>query len=314
MSIRTYITGDEAAQVEIYNAATASLPGFKPANVDEVARRYRTVDTDPETKFYAAEGSTVHGYATFSPNGRISFPWCRAGAAAVQEPLLDALLAAMHGRGLTEAWAAYRGDWEPVLGFFRAHGFAPVRTMINYVAPVSALPHESVPMGRAIRPLERGDLPQLVTLGGELFGGYDPPDLEPFFFANPRLATSDLFALTPVAEPKRLLGAGVLVANQDYADPTKIDAAMPCFRLGTFGTEHQRHKRVAGLFSGVFGDASAGATLLAEAARRLESAGLAAVAAQAPSDQTKQTALYDRYMTRQGSFPCLGKALASGRA
>jgi hypothetical protein len=99
------------------------------------------------------------------------------------------------------------------------------------------------------------------------------------------------------------------VCNSGYADPTKIDAAMPCFRLGAFGTEAQRHKRVNGLYSGVFASEAAGVALLGEAVRRLQSTGLSHVAAQAPSDQPHLVAFYDRHFQRQGAFPILTRAL-----
>jgi hypothetical protein len=310
MTIRPYQSGDEAAQVAIYNASAAALPGFKPANVDEVVRRYRTVDADLASKFYAVEGGEVVGYAVSSANGRVSYPWCRSGAEGVRAPLLGTVLAALRERGLDEAWAAYRSDWGPVLAFFQDHAFEPARTMINYVAPIAALPRAPVPPGQAIRPLQRGDLPQVVERGRGLFDTADPQALESFFFANPYFEASDLFVLTPETDTGRILGAALLVRNSSYADPTKIDAAMPCFRLGALGTEGQRHKRVNGLYSCVFESETAGATLLCEAVRRLQSAGLSHIAAQAPSDQPVLLGFYDRHFQRQGSFPILKRALA----
>ncbi len=44
---------------------------------------------------------------------------------------------------------------------------------------------------------------------------------------------------------------------------------MPCFRLGAFGTERERHKRVTGLFSCVFADPADGRLLLSAAAESL---------------------------------------------
>jgi hypothetical protein len=310
VTIRPYQPGDELAQVEIYNASAAALPAFKPATVDEVERRYRTTDRDPGAKFYAVEGGEVVGYAVFNPNGRISFPWCRSGAEALRGPLLEAVLEAMRQRGHSEAWLAYRGDWEPVLSFFRTQGFAPARTMINYIAGVADLTDPPVPAGAVIRPLERADLPRLVALGRGLFRGVEVQAMESFYFANPFFAAADLFALAPEAEPAELLGAALLVSNPGYADPGKIDAAMPCFRLGVFGTESQRHKRVNGLYSCVWDTEPAAATLLAEAARRLERLGLSHVAAQVPSDRPDQVAFFDRHFHRQGAFPVLSRGLS----
>jgi hypothetical protein len=309
MTIRPYQPGDEAAQVAIYNAAAASLPGFKPASVDEVERRYRAGDWDPTARFYAVEGGEVVGYAVFNPNGRISYPWCRSGAEAVQPPLLDAVLAAMRERGLDESWTAYRGDWKPVLAFFQTHGFEAARTVINYVAPLAALPRTPVPEGQAIRPLERGDLPQVVEQGRGLFGATELRVLESSLFANPYIDASACYALTPETDAGQILGAALVVSHPGYADPTKIDATMPCFRLGALGTERQRHKRVNGLYSCVFAREPEGVTLLGEAVRRLENASLTHIAAQAPSDQPALIALYDRYFQRQGAFPILRRRL-----
>src|SRR5256885_1024489 len=113
MRIRHYQPGDEVAQAWIFNAVAEALPAFKPASADEAARRYRTTDPDPQSKFYAVEGGEVVGYAVFNPNGRVSYPWCRPGSETARAPLLDAMLAAMTARGFPEAWAAYRADWSP---------------------------------------------------------------------------------------------------------------------------------------------------------------------------------------------------------
>jgi hypothetical protein len=313
MVIRAYLPGDETTQVAIFNASAAGLPGFKPATVDEVARRYRTVDPDPASKLYADEDGEVVGYAVFNPNGRVSYPWCLPHAQAQRGPLLESVLAAMCQRGHTEAFAVYRGDWEPVLTFFQAHGFSPARTMINYAAERAGLPRSAVPSDQVIRPLERGDLPQIVELGRRLFAASDRATLGEFFWKNPFFDASSLFALAPASDPGKLLAAALLIANPAYADPTKIDAAMPCFRLGAFGTESQRHKRVSGLFSCVFDSEPAAETLLAEAVRRVEAAGLTHLAAQAPSDQPALVAFYDRFLRRQGSFPILRRAIAAAQ-
>src|SRR5262245_37301651 len=87
--IRTYQAGDETAQVEIYNAATAGLPGFKPATIEEVTRRYRAPDFDPESKLYAEVDGRILGYVSFSSNGRMSVPWYVPDGAGFSQPLLE---------------------------------------------------------------------------------------------------------------------------------------------------------------------------------------------------------------------------------
>src|SRR6185437_130666 len=120
MRIRTYQPGDEQAQARIYNAAAGSLPAFKPASADEIARRYQGDDTDPGSRFYAVIDDEVMGYAVFCGNGRVSYPWCLPGPDEAREALLAAVLGEMARRDLPEAWAAYRADWTVVLDFFRS--------------------------------------------------------------------------------------------------------------------------------------------------------------------------------------------------
>src|SRR5437660_2159713 len=90
MKIRTFIPGDDAAQVGVFNEAAAALPKFKPATLDEVRRRCHAPDFDPATRFYAEENGLVVGYATFQTTGRVSYPWTRAGHEKVIQPLFDA--------------------------------------------------------------------------------------------------------------------------------------------------------------------------------------------------------------------------------
>src|SRR5205807_8627485 len=137
----------------------------------------------------------------------------------------------------------------------------------------------------------------------------EPRELELFYWDHPQYDfPENCFALEDNGSGE-ILGVYLLVVSDRFADPTKIDAAMPCFRLGALGTERQRHKRVNGLFSCAFVSPREGETLLAEAARRLEEAGLTHIAAQAPSDRPALVAFYDRFFERQGSFPILARRL-----
>jgi hypothetical protein len=311
MAIRMYLPGDEQAQAEIYNAVAGSLPGFKPSTAAEIARRYQGADPDPESRYFAVENGQVVGYAVFAPNGRISSPWCLPGAEAYREPLLGTVLAEMRKRGIAEAWAAYRGNWFPVLDFLREHGFIEKRTMINYVAVMSRLSAPaSLPSNRLIEPFKPEDLPQLIALEPGLFADVDGRDLERFYWSNPFYGfPKSLFALKD-RERGKLVGAFLLVISDGFADPTKIDPAMPCFRLGAFGTERERHKRVTGLFSCVFADQAEGDVLLSSALVSLATPSpLTHIAAQAPSDAGSLCGWYDRFFERQGSFPILSRRL-----
>lgn len=310
MQIRNYLPGDEEAQARIFNAVAKTLPAFKPATADEVTRRYGRTDPDPASKFYALDASTgAVGYAVFHPSGRVSYPWCLPGFEAAQQPLLDAVLEAMAGRGLAEAWSAYRADWSAVLAFFSERGFTVSREMVNFIAETADLPATPVPPGLAFGPLGRADLPRLLELGRGLLADDDLDRLGVFFWENAWFGPESLFALRADGA---IVGAAQAIASAAYADPTKLDAAMPCFRLGALGTERERHKRVNGMVSCVFEDESIGEALLAEAARRLGAAGLPHAAAQSPSDRPDHVAFYERFFRRQGAFPILALRLNAG--
>lgn len=314
MAIRSYQPGDEQVQASIYNAAAGSLPGFKPAKVDEISRRYQAADFDPASRFFAVEDGEVVGYAVFGPNGRISFPWCLPQAQEWREPLLDAVITEMTKRSLPEAWSAYRADWSSVLKFLEGHGFVEKRAMINYVTELSLLPRRSrVPAERSIELLKPEELPRLLALAPRLFSEVDRAAAEQHFWNNPFYRFADhLFALKD-AQSGEILGGCVLVIDDRFSDPTKIDAAMPCFRLGAFGTERERHKRVNGLYSCVFVDEAEGELLmmLDSVWSRASEAGLNHIAAQAPSDAPAVCALYDLYFQRQGAFPILARRLVN---
>ena len=227
-----YQPGDEQAQAHIYNTAAGSLPAFKPATPDEIARRSQGADADPGSRVYAVEDGEILGYAVFCANGRISYPWCLPGAEDVREPLLQAVLNEMKHRGMPEAWAAYRADWSGVLDFLRSHGFEEKRQMINYLAEVSRFPDRmEIPEDRVIEPLGRDELHHLAALAPRLFSGIEPRSLEAFFWENPHYDFSESLFVLKERRTGRVLGACLLVMSDSFADPGKIDAAMPCFRL-----------------------------------------------------------------------------------
>jgi hypothetical protein len=112
------------------------------------------------------------------------------------------------------------------------------------------------------------------------------------------------------------LAVGVLVANAEYADPKKVDSDMPCFRLGAFGTEGMRTKRIQGLFSFLAAERTAsalGLDLMAESSSRLHDSDAEALAAQVPSDVPHLLRFYQQYFRRQGSFPVYERDLRPAR-
>src|SRR5262249_7437283 len=145
MQIRNYQLGDEVTQARIYNDVAGKLPKFKPATAEEIARRYRTADADPASKFYAVVNGEIVGYAVFNPNGRVSYPWCVSHHDEAQPKLMDAVINEMQKRGCREAWATYRADWSAILDHFLQHGFGRVGELINFVGEVARLPKIDVP-------------------------------------------------------------------------------------------------------------------------------------------------------------------------
>lgn len=311
MSIRTYQPGDETVQVGIYNEAAADQPKFKPATLDEVRRRCHARDFDAGTRFYALEGGRPVAYATFQANGRVSFPWCRKGHEHWAEPLLEHVLEAMRGRRLTRAFAAYRADWPAVRDFFLAHGFVQAREMVNFVVDLIEMPTPAARPGTSFTPLTREDLPVLLNAAPNVFRvGVDELDRE--LLRNPYFPAESLFALRGRGD-NRVLAAGLIVANTSYANPKMLDAMMPCFRLGAFGTEGMTHKRINGMFSFLVTEPRdvnrLGLDLLGQAALRLQDTQVETLAAQVASDVPQLVRFYQQYFRPQGRFPIYERTL-----
>jgi hypothetical protein len=312
MRIRNYQEGDEAAQAAIYNEMAAALPKFKPATAEEVRRRCRARDFDPGTRFYAEENGQVVGYATWQANGRVSYPWCRPGHEALAEPLFQAVLEGMKRAGLKSAFAAYRGDWTVVGDFFKARSFRSVREMVNFVLELADLPTLAFGPKARLTPLRPNEVPILHELGAGVLRMHTPAELERYFFHNPYFTPESLFTLRP-RDGDLPAAVGILISNIEYADPRQVDAGMPCFRLGAFGTEGMTTKRLKGLFSFVARNDSNlgryGIDLLGFAAGRLEESDAEALAAQVPSDAPHLLRFYQQHFRKQGSFPVFERTL-----
>jgi hypothetical protein len=312
MNVRTYQMGDEVAQVRIYNEAAGALPKFKPASVDEVRRRMRGADFDPATRFYAIAAGRPVAYATFQGNGRISFPWCLPDHTSLASPLLDHVLDAMRKSGLRKAWAAYRADWPAQRDFFQARGFAQVREMVNYVMDIAEMPTPAARTSSNIAPLTSADLPVVLQLGAGVLRVGDAAELEKCLFHNPYFPPESLFCVRsrvggqPVA-------VGILVIRAEYANPHQVDAAMPCFRLGAFGTENLTHKRIKGLFSFLAADtrelSAFALDLLAHASNLVHDVDIETFAAQVPSDAPHLNRFCQSVFRRQGGFPIFEREL-----
>jgi hypothetical protein len=312
MEIRPYRPGDEAAQVSIYNEVAAELPKFKPATLDEVRRRGRGPDHDPSTHLLALEGGKPIGYVRFHTNGRVSYPWCRKGLEAAAQPLFDALLQAMKARNLGRALAAYRADWPVQQAFFQTNGFQPRREMVNFALDLVDMPTPMARPNSAISPATPEDVPAILQLGANILRVSDEAALEKHLFHNPYFPADSLFVLR-ARTGTAPLAVGIVVANPAYAHPLQVDAAMPCFRLGAFGTEDMQTKRINGLFSFLAADARdthpLALDLMGYAAYKLRDTDVETFAAQVPSDAGHLLRFYKQYFQRQASFPVLERVL-----
>ncbi len=313
MTIRTYQAGDEAKQASIFNRAAASLPRFKPATSQEIQRRCCARDFDASAHFFAEESGEVVGYAHFLPNGRVSFPWTVPGHEASAGPLFDQVLSAMKERGIGKALATYRDDWLSIHEFFVGQGFQRVRDMVNFVIDLVEMPTPPARPSSGITPLKPADLPALFALAQGIVQSTTVEEWENHLFKNPLFPPESLFVVRSRSGDAPL-AVGILVTDPAYANPNMVDAGMPCFRLGAFGTEGMQVKRINGLFSFLArmdSNLSAlGLDLMGHAAYRLRATvDVDSLAAQVPSDAPALLRFYERNFRKQGSFPVFEREL-----
>jgi hypothetical protein len=218
----------------------------------------------------------------------------------------------MKARHVARAFAAYRGDWPLQRAFFERHGFQVVREMINYVMDFAEMPTPSARVSQLIRRLTVDDLPAVLAMAPSALRVKTVAELEDHLFHNPYFSSEGLFAHCGRGSGPPL-AVSVAIGNAAYAHPKQVDAAMPCFRLGAFGTEGLTTKRIKGMFSFLsVPDHNAvpfALDLLGFAAIRLDEAGIGAFAAQAPSDAAHLVRFYNQYFRRQGGFPIFERAL-----
>jgi hypothetical protein len=312
MAIRTYRTGDEVAQVGIYNEAAAELPKFKPATVDEVRRRRAGADFDAESRFYAEAGGKVVGYAAFHRNGRISFPWCRKGHEDQAEPLFLSVIQAMQARRMPKAFAAYRADWKAQCSFFTDRGFRLAREMVNFIVELVDMPTPAASAPSSFSPVTPADIPAVFGICPPAFRVQTTEELEKHLLHNPYFAAESVYMVRGRMDNSPA-AVGILVSNPEYADPRKLDADMPCFRLGAFGTEGMSVKRVNGLFSFLTRPGKDAnpltLSLMSEASYRLADTDLDSLAFQVPSDVPHMLRFCQQFCRRQGAFPVFERDL-----
>lgn len=306
MELRHFQKGDELAQMQIYNAAAAHLPKFKPAAVVEIQRRTSARDFDPQSRIYAVKQNQVVGYCTFQRNGRVSYPWCLPGYEDLAEGLFTRTLDTMRQCGMGRAFCSYRSDWPAINQFFENLGFNKVRDMVNYVLAFENMPTPSSRINSQIVQATPEDAGEIFALDPSVFRVSTPEALKDALWKNPYIAPESLFVIR--GSSKTVSAAGIFITDGRYADPRAVDAFMPCFRLGAFGTEGMTTKRLKGLFSFVTKSdrnlPSIGMDLLSYATYLLKDEDdIGCYAAQVASDAVGLQAFYQRAFEKQGSFP-----------
>jgi hypothetical protein len=306
MELRHFQKGDEAVQLQIYNTAAANLPKFKPATIVEIQRRTMARDFDPQSRVYAVKQNQVVGYCTFQSNGRVSFPWCLPGYEDLANTLFTRTIDIMRQRGFRTAFSAYRNDWPAINLFFENNGFVKVRDMVNYKLMFENMPTPGSRVNSHISPATPDDAADIFALDPSVFRVSTPEALKDALWKNPYIAPNALYVLR--SSTGTVTAAAIFITNAEYADPRAVDASMPCFRLGAFGTEGMTAKRLKGLFSFVTKSdrnlPSIGMDLLGYAADRLrDEDDIWCYAAQVASDAVGLHAFYQRVFEKQGSFP-----------
>lgn len=317
MNIRPFKPGDEFEQLKIYNTAAAALPRFKAAAILDIQRRTTASDFDPATRFYAVENGRVVGYCTFQSNGRVGYPWCLPGFESAAEPLFTHTLQAMKQHGIGRVFSAYRKDWREVNDFFQKSNFVLAREMVNFVMGFENMPTPSARLSSNITPAKVDDFPAIFALDPSVFRVSSAEALKLALWDNPWFKPESLYVMRNKVDGAPL-AAGIFITNAAYADPRSVDAGMPCFRLGAFGTEGMTTKRIKGLFSfvskpdrNIF---SVGMDMLGYAIRMLKDDDeITSYGAQVASDASALLAFYQKSFERQGSFPVYERELSRAR-
>src|SRR5439155_19091135 len=138
-------------------------------------------------------------------------------------------------------------------------------------------------MGRnsAFSPLLPEDIPAVFQMAPQALHCAAPEALRQHLLNNPSFPPESVYMLRSRTGDAPLAVA-VLITQADYADPHKLDADMPCYRLGAFGTEGMQVKRINGLFSLLTAPGPnvnpLGLDLMSEAVSRLQSTELDSLA------------------------------------
>src|SRR5207244_3038221 len=120
--------------------------------------------------------------------------------------------------------------------------------MVNFILDLAEMPTPAPRPTSQVTPLRREDVPAILLLAPEALRVTSAAELEQHLLHNRYFGPEAVYVLRSRADSTPI-GVGILVQNASYGNPKQVDAAMPCFRLGSFGTEGMQTKRLNGLFS-----------------------------------------------------------------
>src|SRR5207248_9836742 len=146
-----------------------------------------------------------------------------------------------------EGLAASRGGWAVQWDFFMAHGFSRARDIVNFTIDLADMPTPAAIATSNFAAVTPADVPAILALAPMALRSRTAEEFERHLLRNAYFGPESVYVLRNRAS--EAVAAGVLIHKDDYANPRLIDAGMPCFRLGAFGTEGMSVKRVDGLFS-----------------------------------------------------------------
>jgi hypothetical protein len=219
----------------------------------------------------------------------------------------------MQERGIRKAFAAYRADWKAQCEFFTARGFRLAREMVNFIIEMVDMPTPAAMAPSNFTPLTAADVPIILGMSPQALRVHTTEELERHLLHHAYFKPESVFVLRGRADGAPI-AVGIVVHNASYADARLMDSAMPCFRLGAFGTEGMAVKCVNGLFSFLTlpgKDTNPLAlSLMSEAAHRLHETDLDTLASQVPSDVPHLLRFYQQYCRRQGAFPVFERDLS----
>ncbi len=154
-------------QTEIYNVATAKLPNFVPAKVEDTINRFKRETFDQSRMFYAYEEDRMIGYSGLSGRDKernsrnVGFPWLPEGTdPSVRDLLYEAMEKKCRDEGTKLLRRGGSPEYPEQLEFFKSKGF---EVKIEYLVHEKVLTknEDELPEGYSFRAMKREDLPTL---------------------------------------------------------------------------------------------------------------------------------------------------------